>query len=443
MKFQAITPKHVDMAFLELLEFTKNEIGGAFGVPPIFLNDRDGVNYANLREYERMFWRHKMIPELLLIQDWLNQFVNPVFAGPGQIIKTVFDLTQVEALQEDVVKEAEASRIKIFSGQMSPDEAREGRGLPAWPDGSGASAMVPMSFIRLDQAGDILAGKIPATGQTPPKGARARIVKFPRSVFKTPAERMDHVMRIKGLVDEEEGLMKTVLIAVMEDWTQEMLENLGADKALKEASSLTVEQILFNEAAAEVELAAVGGPIFTDTAARAGQQGMALTGAAVAFDLADPAVQAILATSTQRFAEGIAGPHWERMKVSLNEGLAAGESNKVLAERVRDHMGREINNAATIARTEIHPCYESVNLQAYKQSGVVEMKEWLAAFLPRSRQDHTDNDGVQVSLNSAFLVGGEWLDYPGDPGGSAANIINCVCTTAPVVIAPVEPVIPI
>jgi hypothetical protein len=32
-----------------------------------------------------------------------------------------------------------------------------------------------------------------------------------------------------------------------------------------------------------------------------------------------------------------------------------------------------------------------------------------------------------------FMVGGEELRYPGDPKGSAGNIIFCLCTVIPIV----------
>jgi hypothetical protein len=36
--------------------------------------------------------------------------------------------------------------------------------------------------------------------------------------------------------------------------------------------------------------------------------------------------------------------------------------------------------------------------------------------------------GVAVDLDDKFYVGGEAMFAPGDPQGSAANVINCRCT---------------
>jgi hypothetical protein len=48
--------------------------------------------------------------------------------------------------------------------------------------------------------------------------------------------------------------------------------------------------------------------------------------------------------------------------------------------------------------------------------------------------DHVEMDGEQVEKNEPFMTpttrGKEALDYPGDPKGSAGNVINCRCTVA-------------
>jgi uncharacterized protein with gpF-like domain len=60
-------------------------------------------------------------------------------------------------------------------------------------------------------------------------------------------------------------------------------------------------------------------------------------------------------------------------------------------------------------------------------------KEWVSAQDERTRTsppdefDHIEADGQVVDMNEAFTVGGEQMMFPGDPGGSAGNIINCRC----------------
>ena len=58
-------------------------------------------------------------------------------------------------------------------------------------------------------------------------------------------------------------------------------------------------------------------------------------------------------------------------------------------------------------------------------------KEWIASFDDRTRDTHADADGQIVMQADPFLVGGEQLQYPGDPAGSSTNVINCRCSVAP------------
>jgi hypothetical protein len=54
-------------------------------------------------------------------------------------------------------------------------------------------------------------------------------------------------------------------------------------------------------------------------------------------------------------------------------------------------------------------------------------KEWVAILDRRTREAHVRADGQRVPVNEPFQVGGELLQFPRDPRGSAGNVINCRC----------------
>lgn len=85
-----------------------------------------------------------------------------------------------------------------------------------------------------------------------------------------------------------------------------------------------------------------------------------------------------------------------------------------------------------IARTET---IKAANATSYKLYGYwgVEQHEWLSTMDDRVRDAHAAANGQIVQVGMPFKVGGESLLYPGDPAGSAGNVINCRCTTIPVV----------
>lgn len=91
-----------------------------------------------------------------------------------------------------------------------------------------------------------------------------------------------------------------------------------------------------------------------------------------------------------------------------------------------------------IARTETLRAANTVGYRLYGEWGVEE-HEWLSAHddrvrhPPNSNFDHVAADGEIVKIGTPFVRTGEPMLYPLDPAGSAGNVINCRCTTRPVV----------
>lgn len=57
-------------------------------------------------------------------------------------------------------------------------------------------------------------------------------------------------------------------------------------------------------------------------------------------------------------------------------------------------------------------------------------KEWLTSIDGRERASHRSTNGQIVDMDKPFNVGGELLMMPGDPRGSARNVVNCRCAVA-------------
>jgi uncharacterized protein with gpF-like domain len=121
----------------------------------------------------------------------------------------------------------------------------------------------------------------------------------------------------------------------------------------------------------------------------------------------------------------------------IAQGLAAGEHGQQLADRVQAVFvvtGNPWweNRSATVARTESGAALNAGQLAgaAYLQdtTGRILTKVWRALDEPgRTRDAHLAADGQRQPLTVPFTVGGERLMYPGDPSGSAGNVINCRC----------------
>lgn len=115
------------------------------------------------------------------------------------------------------------------------------------------------------------------------------------------------------------------------------------------------------------------------------------------------------------------------------EGLGIGEIARKIRDRSSD-MSRV--RSQVISRTEVHNAGQAAQDSAVRAGGVATQKEWIAAIDDRTRDDlfsHVDADSETVGIGGEFMATGERLRYPGDPAGSAGNIIMCRCGTGHIV----------
>ncbi len=113
----------------------------------------------------------------------------------------------------------------------------------------------------------------------------------------------------------------------------------------------------------------------------------------------------------------------------IDEGLQNDISPDDVAAQIEEAIIEDLGpaRAARIARTEAHAAAEFGKFAAAQASGLPYEKEWLSTEDERVRADHAAAHGQRVPLEDAFFVGGEALLYPGDPQGSAKQVINCRC----------------
>ena len=119
---------------------------------------------------------------------------------------------------------------------------------------------------------------------------------------------------------------------------------------------------------------------------------------------------------------------------SVEEGLTMQETIKLLRT-----AGITDYRAEMIARTETGRAANIGSMVGTAATGLVTMKEWIAARdnrtrrVPRDMFDHFHMDGIKVAYDEKFNVktkngGFEPMLHPCDSSGSAGDVINCRCT---------------
>lgn len=90
--------------------------------------------------------------------------------------------------------------------------------------------------------------------------------------------------------------------------------------------------------------------------------------------------------------------------------------------------------AERIARTEIVGASNAGGLQGARDieadANLDLRKIWLASIDSRTRDQHrTEHRQERPRLDEPFIMdNGDRMQYPGDPNGSAENVVNCRCT---------------
>ena len=123
----------------------------------------------------------------------------------------------------------------------------------------------------------------------------------------------------------------------------------------------------------------------------------------------------------------------KNVKKAILKGIADGLGVDSIARRIREVNGlegnskRAIRRARTIARTETHNAATAANHAVARTMSIPLRKMWVSVSDSRTRSAHWEANRTKVDMEEKFLVGGELLDRPGDPLGSARNVINCRC----------------
>jgi hypothetical protein len=139
---------------------------------------------------------------------------------------------------------------------------------------------------------------------------------------------------------------------------------------------------------------------------------------------------------TQNFLVRIPDEVYNLVFAEIADGVNSGENVPRIAERVDSVLAtsgseRWTNRARVIAVTETTRAYgagtTAAGLEQSRVTGRLLQKRWRTEHDDRVRAEHRAVDGTTVPLYQPFRVGNDMLMFPGDPMGSADEVINCRC----------------
>ena len=117
----------------------------------------------------------------------------------------------------------------------------------------------------------------------------------------------------------------------------------------------------------------------------------------------------------------------KKITAQVSRSISTGMTYAQTAKGLENYTRIGYNNAIRIARTEGHRIQTTATMDAMtaaKDKGADVVKQWDSTLDGRTRDSHAAVDGEIRELNKSFSNG---LDFPGDPDGQAAEVINCRC----------------
>jgi SPP1 gp7 family putative phage head morphogenesis protein len=418
------------------------EIMRALGVPPVVMGVKEGggLSDAGSKVDLQLYWHGKQKRLAQSIDEVLTERLAPLF---GQSIEVETDLGEVLVVQNDRLDQAKAHVALVDGGVETPDEARIAIGYPPMntteskmlrvPQAAPALGPLPLARVREVEAEVVAPRSLPRKRALMIEGdANREALRLKHSRALDKAQSRMHALVLARL-DEQRATVKSRLA---ERWAAANPATMArAGKAVKLATAIDISNLIpegSEEDRAKAE--AILRRLLQERTAEALKELAALIDAAVEADVALNSARVIRFLEMQ-MERAITLPDQttaEGLRRVLQEGIAQGEGLAGLTARVDQFFDGRRANALTIARTEVLPGYNFGAREAWMQAGVAEV-EWLSARDDAVRPAHAEADGQTAPVDGAFEVGGESLQYPGDPSGSPELTINCRCVLIPVV----------
>lgn len=224
---------------------------------------------------------------------------------------------------------------------------------------------------------------------------------------------------------------RKIRILQSDEMTQSKIYRLEYQKALKKQVEAILEKLHSDEFTTIQEyLSASYTDAFIGTMYDLAGQGIPLI---IPLDQA-AAVKAILMDS--KISHGL----YAALGIDVNElkktisaevtrGIASNLSYHDIARNIDNVSKTTYYNAVRIARTEGHRIQQTSTRDAQQKSkskGADVVKQWDSTLDGKTRDSHKRVDGEIRELDERFSNG---LDFPGDPKGKAAEVINCRCVS--------------
>lgn len=416
MQFHPNDQTHHDMEFLDGRKFTIGEIAAVFRVPKTRLMEYESINYATALSQDYCYWKNTLQPlGRALERAFLTRLFKMIQGGP---YFGAFDYSTVPALLVELKDKIEAASALVDMGYtLNQANERVGLGMPDVDETPAPADQPPPTPPPADDP-NADAPPPPKKHKDAPQPFQARQAWHDYARKQYPKRERRWVMRL-GIFF---GQQRAEVLGRLKKRAELVGQKAAGRKDLNEDD---VDEILFAQREWDAKLRRLARPLYKETAAAEIAQLADELGSLESFTAQDPNLLRFLEAKEIKVV-GINDTTREKLRASLREGIANGETLDALTDRVKgvfEVVGGS-GRKRTIARTETSSVLNNTRYLGFKEEGV-EYHEWLTAGDEAVRETH-QIDGEVRRVGDAFPKNG--LHFPQEEGAAAEEVINCRCS---------------
>lgn len=442
-----LTMTPAEMSYLESRAANAREVFLAFGLrPDLFMGQ---ATYENQRAAKTAAWSDRLLPALDVLGSELDRQLLPAVGE-----QAAWDLSQVDALQENA--DAIYGRLRgiAYADVLTMDEMREQVGYGPLPNGLGAltltgyrNALGVQQLEAVAALGVTLAGATASGERLAPR--RLRLAVRGRTITERVGHQVADVSRetramttpgqayatragltpkrVLALYARHEKAGKRAVARLAARQEKAVLRELKAQARAADPTQLAARikaSDLFDATFWRGETVTALEPFLAAVWAEGGNR--AADGFGLDWSDVDDQVHDAMASRLDVLAGQVTDTTRAVIEAQvLKAGVEGGESVDELADRIRAKFAElSTSRAETIARTET---VGGFNAAAHTVAGEAEGdydRVWLATDDDDTRRSHRSMDGERAKPGKPYS---NRLMFPGDPSGKPSETVNCRC----------------
>jgi HK97 family phage portal protein len=429
-----------DMDFMNLRKFSRDEIFTIFQVPPTIVGITEDVNRANASEGKAVWLDNVIKPKMEKFVAFLNEFYTPEWGEEYYFGFKDPSPTSLKMNLELITRCGSILTVNEKRELIEYDPIDGGDDLIIYDPNQDTGAdnnQEDKKMFRLKGKRPVKKEKIIVEHKTTTADKLRRKVlsllkrkgvdkTLKKMLFTTMAigttkevKKKEVKKEYKGLDKEQKESFWKAMVKRSESQEIKFAREIrkywkGQEKRvifkLKVGMPKSIDSYLYEMEAEDKILVNLITPLFKKIYAQAGEEALRVLGL-TGFEFTEEVMEEINQNGLL-LANSINSTTKDALRRQLMSGISNHESVNELAKRVSAvYADADKARAETIARTETIRANNEAHIDGYKQSGVVEMKEWMAALDERTCEFclAMEQEYSQVGLDASFLNKGDEL----------------------------------